>query len=262
MTLLSEIYDVTLKRGIRGAAKNNYIRATIQEFFTTSPDFQYRRRYVKNAQMLEIASTFPITTGEATNRALAFDGTNLISGGTGADKVYIHQGLTQNVLRSFDAPGGLTYSMCFNQFTGDLLLTDNLTDDLYVIDINTGTLKDQFPLPNDDTMAIALDNHGNLMFCGKYGTSFKVFNGVSNTLLYELDFGNSYDIIGDIAFDGVNLIMISRSAGTLYVFDGISTNLLYSKTLYSGTYQAVTWAGNRIVTANSSTDLIYLHNLE
>lgn len=265
MTLLSDIYDVTLKLRNRGANKEGYYRPTLSEFFMTDHDFMRIEKinpHVKSASMLEIESTFPITTGETVTRAIAFDGVNLISGGYNTDKVYIHQGLTQNVQRSFDAPAGYTYSMCFNQFTGDLLLTDNLTDDLYIIDMNTGAVKNQFALPNDDTTAIALDNNGNLMWCGKYGNSFTVFNGVSNTVLYELDFGSSYNIIGDMAFDGTNLIIISRSTNALCVFDGISTNLLYSKILYDCTYPTVTWAGNRIVTANGTTDLIYLHNLE
>jgi len=40
MTLLSEIYDVTLKRGIRGKAKENLIRPTVSEFFMSNHDFE------------------------------------------------------------------------------------------------------------------------------------------------------------------------------------------------------------------------------
>ena len=38
--LLSEIYDVTLKRGIRGASKANFIRPTISQFFMSNHDFE------------------------------------------------------------------------------------------------------------------------------------------------------------------------------------------------------------------------------
>lgn len=40
MILLSEIYDVTLKRQNRGAAKSGWVRPTIGEFFMTHRDFQ------------------------------------------------------------------------------------------------------------------------------------------------------------------------------------------------------------------------------
>jgi hypothetical protein len=40
MTLLSEIYDVTLKRGNRGAAKGGFVRPTVGEHFMTHRDFQ------------------------------------------------------------------------------------------------------------------------------------------------------------------------------------------------------------------------------
>lgn len=40
MTLLSDIYDVTLKRENRGAAKDGYIRPTLGEYFVTNKDFQ------------------------------------------------------------------------------------------------------------------------------------------------------------------------------------------------------------------------------
>jgi hypothetical protein len=39
MTLLSEIYDVTLKRGNRGAAKGGFVRPTIGEHFMTHKDY-------------------------------------------------------------------------------------------------------------------------------------------------------------------------------------------------------------------------------
>lgn len=39
-TLLSEIYDVTLKRGNRGANKLGWIRPTVGEFFMTNKDFR------------------------------------------------------------------------------------------------------------------------------------------------------------------------------------------------------------------------------
>ena len=42
MTLLSEIYDVTLKRGNRGAAKAGWIRPTIGECFKSNFDFVYK----------------------------------------------------------------------------------------------------------------------------------------------------------------------------------------------------------------------------
>lgn len=41
MTLLSEIYDVTLKRGNRGANAEGYIRPKIGEFFMTHKDFKH-----------------------------------------------------------------------------------------------------------------------------------------------------------------------------------------------------------------------------
>jgi hypothetical protein len=44
MTLLSEIYDVTLKRGNRGANAEGYIRPTIGEYTMTHKDFV---RYVR-----------------------------------------------------------------------------------------------------------------------------------------------------------------------------------------------------------------------
>lgn len=267
MTLLSEIYDVTLKHGNRGASSLGYYRPTLSEFFMTDHDFKHITkpvilRHVDSATMLDIESSFAITTGETNNRALAFDGTNLISAGYSNDFIYIHQGLTSAVSYSIPSPATYTYSMCFNSFTGDLLVTDNNTDRLYVVDILTGSVKSSFALPADDTEAIALDNLGNLLWFGKLGTSFTVFNGISSSILYTLNFGTAYNYIGDIAFDGRNLIMVSRSTDTLYVFDGISTNLMYSKALTAGTYIAVTWTGNRIVTANSNTDLIYLHKTE
>ena len=40
MINLSEIYDVTLKRGIRGAAKGGFVRPTIGEHFMTHRDFE------------------------------------------------------------------------------------------------------------------------------------------------------------------------------------------------------------------------------
>ena len=40
MTLLSEIYDVTIKRGIREANKNGFIRPSIGEHFMTHKDFK------------------------------------------------------------------------------------------------------------------------------------------------------------------------------------------------------------------------------
>lgn len=39
MTLLSEIYDVTLKRGIRGMAKGGLLRPTLGELFVTNKDY-------------------------------------------------------------------------------------------------------------------------------------------------------------------------------------------------------------------------------
>lgn len=40
MTLLSEIYDVTLKRGIRGKASEGFVRPTVGECFMTHRDFK------------------------------------------------------------------------------------------------------------------------------------------------------------------------------------------------------------------------------
>ena len=40
MTLLSEIYDVTLKRGNREAAKGGFVRPTVGEHFMTHKDFE------------------------------------------------------------------------------------------------------------------------------------------------------------------------------------------------------------------------------
>lgn len=46
MTLLSEIYDVTLKRNNRNASINGYVRPTVGEYFVTHKDFKEVNRLV------------------------------------------------------------------------------------------------------------------------------------------------------------------------------------------------------------------------
>ena len=40
MRLLSDLYNVTLKKGIRGKAKEGFVRPTIGEFFMSDRDFE------------------------------------------------------------------------------------------------------------------------------------------------------------------------------------------------------------------------------
>lgn len=57
MTLLSEIYDVTLKRGNRGASAQSWIRPTIGEFFVTHMDFQKIKNTVRNLKVSILDTT-------------------------------------------------------------------------------------------------------------------------------------------------------------------------------------------------------------
>ena len=50
MTLLSEIYDVTLKRDIRGAAKGGFVRPTVGEHFMSDRDFEEIPYIINNGE--------------------------------------------------------------------------------------------------------------------------------------------------------------------------------------------------------------------
>lgn len=63
MTLLSEIYDVTLKRDIRGAAKGGFVRPTVGEHFMTHRDFEEIVSWIR-LQNTKLYTTNIIATGD------------------------------------------------------------------------------------------------------------------------------------------------------------------------------------------------------
>jgi len=70
MTLLSEIYDVTLKRGNRGAAKGGFVRPTIGEHFVTHMDFEEIVSWIK-LQTNKLYTTSIITNWDPKISALS-----------------------------------------------------------------------------------------------------------------------------------------------------------------------------------------------
>lgn len=75
MTLLSEIYDVTLKRGNRGANKLGWVRPTIGEFFVTHKDFNFqmvRRDPIGYTENVCVGGTVSASRGDTPEKA--FDG--------------------------------------------------------------------------------------------------------------------------------------------------------------------------------------------
>lgn len=65
MTLLSDIYDVTLKKDIRGAAKGGFVRPTVGEHFMTHKDFKSELKELEEVTPVFIGYTQDLCTNLA-----------------------------------------------------------------------------------------------------------------------------------------------------------------------------------------------------
>lgn len=258
---MSGLYNIGLEGNIRGKASEGFIRPTVKQFFTTDPDFE------------EVPSVVPITTNAvnidfsitepaANTRAVAFDGTNLISASYTTDLIYIHDGLTSTIQYTIPAPANFVYALHYNSETGDLLVSDNGSDDLYICDITTGFVKDSFSLGGGDSQGITMDSDGNLISCRNADSTIVIRDGVSETISSTPGYTSIPGTMGDLAWDGEHLIITTRSSGPkCYVLDGVADSVLFSFDLAGNAnmgYGCV-WAKNKLITAEYEADRINVH---
>ena len=129
MTLLSEIYDVTLKRNNRASAKNGWVRATIGEYFVTHKDFKQIRNNV-----LRVGVDKEFTTIRSAMDA-AIDGDKIIVDyGTYNEYIPINKGICISGIRSSETGSfpviNAPVSTCvdFVNYSGDYVPTiENFT---------------------------------------------------------------------------------------------------------------------------------------
>ena len=96
MTLLSDIYDVTLKRGIRGAAKGGFVRPTVGEHFMTHMDFENISSYHNPVFLTKITAPdgaaddrFGVSVAVSDTKIVVGANLDNTAGGTDAGSAYI-----------------------------------------------------------------------------------------------------------------------------------------------------------------------------
>jgi len=141
---------------------------------------------------------------------LAYDGVNLISCDSSADRIYRHRGVSENITVSFDAPNGGPQGLAWDG--SNLLSCDNLENKIYKHDGFTETITDSFDSPGIYPAGLAWDG-SNLLSCDYNNGYVYKHSGFSSTILDSFKPGIYPD---GLAWDGSNLLICCSSETRKY----------------------------------------------
>jgi len=143
---------------------------------------------------------------------LAFDGTNLISCDSAADKIYVHDGVSSTILTSFDSPSTYPTGLSFDGT--NLISCDRDSDKIYVHDGVSSTILTSFDSPSTAPTGLTFDGT-NLISCDSAADKIYVHDGVSSTILTSFDSPST--LPSGLTFDGTNLISCDSTSSKIYV---------------------------------------------
>lgn len=194
---------------------------------------------------------------EGNPHGLTFDGTNLISCDTNSDLIYIHNGVSDEILSSFSTPASSCYDLAFDGT--NLISSDINTDTIYVHDGISANILYSFPSPGSFPFGLTFDGT-NLISCDSSADLIYIHSGVSGTITST--FSAPATAPGALAFDGTNLISCDYGSDKIYVHDGISSTILKEVDTFGTNHQGLTFANGHVVASDTSGDSITVYGNE
>ena len=227
MTLLSEIYDVTLKRDIRGAAKGGFVRPTVGEHFMTHRDFEEIVSWIR-LQNTKLYTTNIIATGDPKIATLGankicisylkntavytviatIDGDNIILGDTYTVSPATTNGHMHNAILVFDSER--------------IIYTNRHNNNPFVGRVTVGTVSDtSISFGTEQTYTVYNANYPTLTKIGNTQVAFtyvdggdiKVKLGTVNT--DSITFSNGASLVYNI--NAFNLSTLKMNDTTLFI---------------------------------------------
>jgi hypothetical protein len=143
---------------------------------------------------------------------LAFDGTNLISCDSGADRIYIHNGISSSILSSFASPATIPFGLAFDGT--NLISCDSGADRIYIHDGISSSILTSFASPATKPYGLTFDGT-NLISCSYTSARIYIHDGISSSILSS--FASPAKIPYGLTFDGTNLISCDDSSDMIYI---------------------------------------------
>lgn len=176
---------------------------------------------------------------------LTFDGTNLIAltDTTSTGQVIIHTGISSAITSSFTLPGTVAGGIAFD---GTNLLTTISTGGVSKLNIHVGitsTISSSFTITNT-TPSIIFDGTNLISYSGGF---IKVHSGITSTITASWSAP-----LGTLAFDGTNIILYVAATGLMYIYDGITSNIIYKRDAFATDVVGSVYINNRMYTQTTS----------
>jgi len=264
MVNLKEIYEVS--KNLRGKASQGWIRPTIAEFFT-SKDFEEIERIDNITENAVNVDRMFSTPGVASRGIAILDNGDMVTTDHEADLIYVHTGVNEVIRNSFASTYDYPWSAVYDSSSDKVLLYSNgAGGGIETYDYTTGAAVHLFSGGGPITIANGnlIGATGNAQITEYIGINTSNINNVIDlSLVFAVDGSTK---IGDITFDGTNLIVVTRLAtAIIYVFDGISNNLLFKfNSPGVGTSlesNGICWDHRRanLISSNTGTGQVYVH---
>lgn len=164
---------------------------------------------------------------------VAFDNINknLITGDSGTDTIYVHDGFSSNILNSFSSPASSISGLYFEKATGNLISCDFVSGLIYVHDSVTSSILNSFSSPGSSPAGVCVDEKtGNLVSCDNSNNLIYIHDGISSTILES--FSGELSSPRGLSIDLASGDLISNYTGSdeIYIHSGITSNVVSSFT--------------------------------
>lgn len=183
-------------------------------------------------------------------------GITLISCNNGEEeKIYIHIGITVDVVHSFASPESTPKGLSSD---GTNLISSNWAGNLIYVHVRvTSTISDTFKGPGGIQPAGLGYDGSNLLSCDPNPEKIYQHDGISGDVLSE--FASPGTRPAGLSFDGSNLISSDRGDEEISIHNGISAGIT-SSFASPGTYPSgLGFDGTNLISCDRDTNKIYIH---